>query len=62
MGAAGPPKRKTSKGRRNKRRANHKLVLTKTVKCKSCGADKMAHQKCPSCGKYNSRHENIKGS
>lgn len=47
------PKRKTSKARRDKRRSSHwKLTLPGIVKCPQCGALKMPHRVCKSCGFY----------
>jgi large subunit ribosomal protein L32 len=48
------PKRKVSKARRNKRRANWKLAAPQLVRCE-CGALRMPHRICPSCGVYNGR-------
>ena len=42
------PKRKTSKARRDKRRANWKLSVPGMVKCPSCGEFKMPHRACGS--------------
>ena len=39
------PKRKTSKARRDKRRANWKLSVPGMVKCPSCGEFKMPQGK-----------------
>ena len=44
MGAIGP-KNRTSKARRNKRKAN----------CSKCGALIMPHRVCKECGTYNKR-------
>jgi large subunit ribosomal protein L32 len=49
------PKSKVSKARRNKRRANWKLAVPQLVKCPDCGAYRMPHRICPSCGKYDGR-------
>ncbi len=50
------PKRKTSKARRDKRRSSHwKLSLPNMSKCPNCGAFKLSHRMCKSCGHYNSR-------
>ncbi len=46
------PKRRTSKTRRNKRRAHWKLALPGLVKCSHCREAKLAHRVCPSCGYY----------
>ncbi len=49
------PKRKTSKARRDKRRANWKLTVPGMVKCPQCGALKMPHRACKACGTYKGR-------
>ncbi len=47
------PKRKTSKARRDKRRAsNIKMAAPVTVECPSCHERIVPHQVCPYCGKY----------
>ena len=46
------PKRKHTHARAAKRRTHYKISLKKAVKCKSCGAFKMPHQICKSCGEY----------
>ena len=46
------PKRKTSKARRDKRRANWKLSIPGMVACPQCGAFKMPHRACKACGSY----------
>ncbi len=46
------PKRKTSKARRDKRRANWKLTLPGVVTCPNCGEFKMPHRACKACGFY----------
>ena len=48
------PKSKVSKARRDKRRANWKLEAPGLIKCE-CGAYRLPHRICPSCGKYNGR-------
>lgn len=47
------PKRKTSKSRRDKRRANWKIEAPKLVECSSCHQPKLPHYVCPNCGQYN---------
>ena len=46
------PKNKTSKARRDKRRANWKLTAPDLVECPQCHALKMPHRGCPTCGYY----------
>ncbi len=46
------PKNKTSKARRDKRRANWKLDVPNLVECPQCHELKMPHRVCPSCGQY----------
>jgi large subunit ribosomal protein L32 len=53
MGAL--PKRKVSKGRRNRRRAHHHLEPVPMVVCSNCGEMRLSHQVCPHCGYYKDR-------
>ena len=46
------PKRKTSKARRDKRRANCKISVPGMVKCPNCGEYKLPHRVCKACGSY----------
>lgn len=46
------PKRRTSKTRKNKRRANWKLALPGFSVCPRCHEVKLAHRICPNCGYY----------
>jgi len=46
------PKRKTSKTRRNKRRAHYKLEAPNLVRCPQCDALKEQHKVCGECGYY----------
>ena len=48
------PKRKHTRMRRDMRRAsNWKIFSLNTSKCPQCGAPKMPHRICASCGFYN---------
>jgi len=49
------PKRKTSKARRDKRRANWKLDAPALVRCAACGSYKRPHRLCTKCGVYDGR-------
>ncbi|CAA7613290.1 MULTISPECIES: 50S ribosomal protein L32 [Magnetospirillum] len=49
------PKKKTSKSRRNMRRAHHALPKTTGVECPNCGEVKLPHHVCGSCGHYDGR-------
>jgi len=46
------PKRKLSKGRRDRRRGQDKLVLSNLVQCSNCGEMRLSHTVCPKCGYY----------
>ncbi len=48
------PKNKSSKARRDKRRANWKMSTPNLVRC-SCGALMMSHRVCKACGSYNKK-------
>jgi large subunit ribosomal protein L32 len=50
------PKRKTSRARTHSRRsANRKLAPTAQSLCPNCGASKLPHTVCPTCGWYRGR-------
>ncbi len=49
------PKNKSSKGRRDRRRANWKLAAPSLSRCSKCGALVMPHRVCKNCGTYNKR-------
>ena len=49
------PKRKTSKARRDKRRSHDALRAPATSTCPQCGAPKVPHRVCASCGSYKGR-------
>jgi len=46
------PKRKTSKSKRDKRRAHDGLSSPPASTCPQCGAPKRPHHVCASCGTY----------
>jgi large subunit ribosomal protein L32 len=47
------PKRKISKGRKNRRRSHYNLKPTTLELCSQCKELKMPHRVCPNCGTYN---------
>lgn len=49
------PKRKMSKARRDKRRANWKLETPGFVACPQCHEPKMPHHVCGECGYYDGK-------
>jgi large subunit ribosomal protein L32 len=49
------PKRKTSKARRDKRRAQHGVAAPRPNVCPTCGSPKQPHHMCPSCKTYRGR-------
>ena len=53
------PKNKSSKARRDKRRANWKISAPNLVKCSKCGQKcgelMMPHRVCKACGSYNKK-------
>ncbi len=49
------PKRKISKGRRDRRRAHDALKAVNLVQCSNCGEMRLPHTVCPSCGYYQGR-------
>lgn len=46
------PKRKTSKARKNWRRSHHALEAPGLAACPNCGAARLPHRVCQSCGHY----------
>jgi len=46
------PKKKTSKSRKNMRRAHDFLTPTQVSICPQCKAPKLPHRACMSCGTY----------
>jgi large subunit ribosomal protein L32 len=49
------PKRKHSKGRRDRRRAHDALQARNMVTCSNCGQMRLPHQVCANCGYYKGR-------
>jgi large subunit ribosomal protein L32 len=49
------PKKKTSKSRRDMRRAHHALKTFGHMECPNCGERKRPHHVCTSCGHYDGR-------
>ena len=46
------PKRRTSKGRRDRRRSHMAVKTTKLVSCPQCHELRLPHRVCPACGTY----------
>ena len=46
------PKRRTSKARRNSRRAQWKLTVPGLIECPQCHERKLPHRVCLNCGFY----------
>ena len=49
------PKRRFSRSRRDKRRTQLNLKATGLSRCPNCGAARLSHRICPSCGQYRGR-------
>jgi large subunit ribosomal protein L32 len=49
------PKRRHSRSRRDKRRANDKLDMVNLSVCPQCKMPKKPHKVCPHCGYYKGR-------
>ena len=49
------PKKKTSKARRDKRRATHAIGAPRVNVCPRCGQPKRPHYMCPTCKTYHDR-------
>ena len=49
------PKRKTSKARRDKRRAQHGIEAPRVNECPRCHQPKRPHRVCTTCGTYRNR-------
>jgi large subunit ribosomal protein L32 len=49
------PKRKSSKGRRDRQRSHDHLTSTNLVQCSNCGEMRLPHTVCSNCGHYQGR-------
>jgi large subunit ribosomal protein L32 len=49
------PKRRTSRAKRDRRRAHDALSVPALGKCPKCGAHTAPHRACPTCGEYRGR-------
>jgi len=49
------PKRKTSRSRRDKRRAQHAITISRVQVCPNCKQPKLPHRVCPNCKVYKGR-------
>lgn len=49
------PKRKTSKSKRNMRRAHDHVVPANVMSCTNCGEAVRSHHACGHCGHYKNR-------
>lgn len=49
------PKKKMSRSRTGQRKSAWKLEKPNASRCPQCGAAKLAHRVCPSCGSYKGR-------
>jgi large subunit ribosomal protein L32 len=49
------PKRKLSKGRRDRRRAHDALKARNLTQCSNCSQMRLPHRVCPNCGYYQGR-------
>ena len=49
------PKKRTSRARRDKRRANYSVSAPRTNRCPRCHSPRLPHRVCPTCGTYAGR-------
>jgi large subunit ribosomal protein L32 len=49
------PKKRTSRSRRDKRRAQHKAGGVRLNSCPKCHSPRLPHRVCPTCGTYAGR-------
>lgn len=51
----GVPKKRTSKQKRDQRRAHWKVSPPNVTRCPSCSSPVLSHRVCPECGNYKGR-------
>ncbi|MCC6671662.1 MAG: 50S ribosomal protein L32 [Planctomycetes bacterium] len=56
------PKRRHSRGRRDRRRATQALTHKQYVRCSNCGATIKPHHACQACGHYRGRQVDVGAS
>jgi large subunit ribosomal protein L32 len=49
------PKKRTSRARRDKRRATHRAPKARLNECPRCHSPRLPHRVCPTCGTYAGR-------
>ena len=49
------PKKRQSRTRRDKRRAQHKAARPRLYECPRCHSPRLPHRVCPTCGTYAGR-------
>ena len=49
------PKKRTSRARRDKRRATHRAAVATVNECPRCHSPRLPHRVCPTCGTYAGR-------
>ncbi|MFZ9669338.1 MAG: 50S ribosomal protein L32 [Solirubrobacterales bacterium] len=49
------PKKRTSRARRDRRRATHRAERARTNLCPKCYSPRLPHRVCPTCGEYGGR-------
>jgi large subunit ribosomal protein L32 len=49
------PRNRMSNARKNSKRAHHAKQPKQSTPCSNCGAARLSHRLCPSCGYYNNR-------
>lgn len=49
------PKKKMSRSRTRRRKANWRVPTPRTAPCPQCGAPRLSHRACSQCGTYRGR-------